>query len=355
MRKASIIISVDSEFPLVSNFFCALFSTHDRGAYEIVVVDDACADLKTVGYLHELQDKKQIDRLITLKDKVGFGRANNEGIAQSTEDYLVLLNTDIILCGGEIDRLLEKMKQLGCQAIQPVLLYPQNGKIQSCGHIFGHLFNRHAFENNTPDIFKELRPIERQAITPAFCILERDAFVNAGGFDPFYYNSFEALDLTLKIHLNGGRCFVVPDITAYHIRMASRSAVAFNEEQQNPYFWAKYAALVENDYEVCISGQLTPEIRSTKFFACDFTHLDLLESIKNAGVSVVESVNLQRPGKIECFGALPHSFLRMVYPLLFVCTNISQLYGNRLWTELRNRTNDLAIDASGNVVFVHEL
>ena len=355
MKKASVIISVDSEFPLISNFFCNLFSTHDRDAYEIIVVNDDCTDVKTIDYLHELEGKKQIDCLINLKDKVGFGRANNVGIAQSTTDYLVLLNTDIILRGGEIDRLLEKMIQLKCQAIQPVLLYPQNGRIQSCGHIFGHLFNRHAFENNTPEILKNMLPIERQAITPAFCILERRAFFDAGGFDAFYYNSFEALDLTFKIHQNGGLCLVVPDIAAYHIRMASRSAVYFNEEQQNPYFWTKYAHLVENDYESCLRGQLTPIIRSSNYFVCNFTHLDLLKSIKTAGVSIIESVNLQRPGKIELFSVLPYSFLQSVYPLLLVCTNISQLYGNQLWIELRNRREDLVIDASGNVVPLHRI
>lgn len=350
MKKASIIISVDSEYPLISNFFNALFATQDCRAYEIIVVNDNCLDLHTADYLRRLLGQQQIDRLITLEDKEGFGRANNAGIAQSGTDYLVLLNTDIILCGGEIDRLLDRMKQLRCQAIQPVLLYPQTGRIQSCGHIFGHLFNRHAFENNSPEILKDMQPIERQAITPAFCILERRAFLDAGGFDAFYYNSFEALDLTLKLSLNGGRCYVAPDIFAYHIRMASRAAIPFDEEQQNPYFWAKYADLVKNDYETCISEQLAPDILSKNFFACNFTHLDLLESIKNAGVSIVESANLQRPGKIELFSTLPYSFLQSVYPLLLICTNISQLYGNRLWLEQRGRADDLVIDASGNVL-----
>lgn len=355
MKEASIIISVDSEYSLINNFFTSLFTSHDCKKYETIVVNDNCTDINTIEYLRRLEREKKIDILITLTDKEGFGRANNAGIVKSTTNYLVLLNTDIILLDKEIDKLLDRMKQLHCQAIQPVLLYPQSGKIQSCGHIFGHLFNRHAYENNNPNILQDLKPLERQALTPAFCIIDRQAFWGAGGFDSFYYNSYEALDLTFKIHLNGGRCYVAPDIFAYHIRMASRAAIPFDEEQQNPYFWTKYATLIKNDYETCISEQLNIDLLSRKYFACIFTHLDLIESIKNVGLTIIESVNMQRPKKIELFGTLPTSFLQSIYPLLFICTNISQLYGNKLWINMRNRKDDLIIDASGNVALFQNL
>jgi len=355
MKKASIIVTVDTEYPLISNFFHLLFCTHDVSEYELIVVNDHCPHLETVEYLRRLSQEERIDQLIVLEDKQGFGRANNAGIMASTTEYLVLINTDILLRGHEIDRLLERMKELDCQAIQPLLLYPQNGRIQSCGHIFGHLFNRHALEYNSPEHVIIQRAIERQALTPAFCIIEKSAFMEVGCFDSFYYNSFEALDLTLLIHLKGGRCVVAPDIQAFHIRMASRNTTFFNEEQQNPYFWSKYASLVKDDYIDCVENQLSPDQRSRDYIACCLTHLDLLSEVKKAGLRISEAVNLQQGGPIELFCTLPYSFLHTVYPLLLLCEHMNQLKGNQLWIELRARDEDLVIDSSGNVIPLREL
>lgn len=355
MKKASIIVTVDTEYPLISNFFQMLFQTHDMSEYELIVVDDHCSNLKTVEYLRCLSQEERIDKLIVLEDKQGFGRANNTGVITSTTEYLVMINTDILLRNHEIDRLLERMKELGCQAIQPLLLYPQNGRIQSCGHIFGHLFNRHALEYNTPECVASQRLIERKALTLAFCIIEKSAFMEAGCFDNFYYNSFEGLDLTLSIHLKGGHCVVAPDIQAYHIRMASRSATFFNEEQQNPYFWSKYASLLKGDYIDCVASQMSPEQRSRDYLACCLTHLDLLSEVREAGLQISEAVNLQQQGNIELFGTLPYSFLHTIYPLLFLCEHMNQLSSNHLWRELRNRKEDLVIDSAGNVIPLYKL
>lgn len=355
MKQASIIVTVDTEYPLLNNFFQLLFQTHDMSKYELIVVNDHCTHHETLSYLGRLYSENRIDQFITLKDKEGFGRANNAGIASSTTNYLVLLNTDIILQGHEIDRLSERMRLLSCQAIQPLLLYPQTGRIQSCGHIFGHLFNRHALEYNDPKCLAGQCAIERQALTPAFCIIEKAAFMEAGCFDSFYYNSFEGLDLTLLLQLKGGRCMVAPDIQAYHIRMASRSATFFNEEQQNPYFWSKYAQLVKDDYKDCIESHLSEELKAKDYFACCLTHLNLLSEVQLAGLRVAETLNLQQAGAVELFGILPYSFLYTLYPLLFLCEHFTQLSNNRLWIDLRNRDDDLVIDSAGNVMPLHKL
>jgi len=355
MRKASIIIAVDSEFPLINNFFELLFTTHKCDNYEIIVIDDHCLDIQTVTLLQKLHLEGKVNKLLRLPQKAGFGRANNVGVSLSTTEYLVLLNTDIILRGKEIDMLLDRLIELKCDAIQPLLLYPQNGKIQSSGHIFGHLFNRHALENNLPDILNGKRAIDRQAITPAFCIIRKQAFLTAGQFDEFYYNSFEALDLTLSIHLNGGRCVVAPDIWAYHIRMASRSNVEYNEEQQNPYFWKKYGLLTANDYISLVNSQITDNMKAENYIVCSFSHLDLATELSEIGLKFAEVINLQQSGKIELFGILPYSFLHTPYPLLLLCNNINLIIGNALWISLRSNAKDLVIDSAGNVVYLQKV
>lgn len=66
MKKASIIVTVDTEYPLISNFFQLLFQSHDMSEYELIVVDDHCSHHETVEYLRHLSQKKQIDQFILL-------------------------------------------------------------------------------------------------------------------------------------------------------------------------------------------------------------------------------------------------------------------------------------------------
>lgn len=167
MKKASLIISIDNDYELASNFFNMLFLTKNIGNYEIIVVSDNCENIKTITLLREYDSKGQI-QLIELTERHGFGRANNIGAKYSTTLNLIFINTDIILIENELDELLQSKEKLDCKAAQPLLLYPQTGKIQSAGHIFGSFFNRHALENNDASVLNGIDSLERSALTIAF-------------------------------------------------------------------------------------------------------------------------------------------------------------------------------------------
>ena len=108
MKQASIIITVDTEYPLLNNFFQLLFQTHDMSKYELIVVDDHCSHHETLEYLHHLSSENRIDQLITLKDKTGFGRANNAGSCTAPRNIwycstrtLSCRDTRLIACWSE--------------------------------------------------------------------------------------------------------------------------------------------------------------------------------------------------------------------------------------------------------------
>lgn len=349
MKKASLIISIDNEYELASNFFNMLFQTKNIFDYEIIVVSDNCENIKTVMLLKEYSQNKQIN-LIELTERHGFGKANNIGVKYSTTSNLIFMNTDIILVGNELDELLQAKEHFKCKAVQPLLLYPQTQKIQSAGHIFGSYFNRHALENNTVSILDGHVAIERSALTIAFCLIEKDIFLEFGGFNEFYYNAYEGLELTARIHNAGLGCKLIPSIKAYHIRKATRKNIYFNEEQQTPFFWSNCSAFIKEDYSRFIAHYLSPKQLSNIYIAISFTHLDIIPLLEKAGLHINEALNIQLSGNIELFNVLPFAFLKSPSNYLFICENFTQITSNKLWFQLRNNSNDIIVDCNGNVI-----
>lgn len=84
MKKATLIVSIDNDYELASNFFNMLFLIKNISEYEIIVVSDNCENYKTIMLLQEYDRKGQI-RLIELTERHGFGRANNIGVKISTD------------------------------------------------------------------------------------------------------------------------------------------------------------------------------------------------------------------------------------------------------------------------------
>lgn len=349
MKKATLIVSIDNDYELASNFFNMLFLIKNISEYEIIVVSDNCENYKTIMLLQEYDRKGQI-KLIELTERHGFGRANNIGVKISTTQNLIFINTDVILVGNELDELLQAKEKFKCKAIQPLLLYPQTGKIQSAGHIFGTLFNRHALENNDPAILDGIEAVERSALTIAFCLIEKDIFMQYEGFNEFYYNAYEGLELTARIHYAGLGCKLIPSIKAYHIRQATRKNIYLNEEQQTPYFWTNCTLYIKEDYSDFIVQYLSPALFAKNYTAVSFTHLDLIPLLQKAGLHISETINIQLSGNIELFNVLPYTLLKSPSNYLFVCENFTQITSNKLWFQLRKNRNDIVVDSNGNVI-----
>lgn len=348
MKKASIIISVDNSFSIINNFFEMLFSHINRNDFEIIVVNDCCLNIKTISYLQDLAQKKLLDCLVMLDRKHGFGKANNIGVDKSTTDCLIFMNSDIIITDNILEQLVAIYYQKKYIAFQPLLLYPQTKHIQSAGHIFATYFNKHALENNSSEIFNVQTPINRQSLTLAFCVIDKQAFNNAGGFDEFYYNGYEGLELILKIN-QLGKCVLIPYLHAYHVRSVAVKNTTFDEEQKIPYFWCKCIDMIQNDF-VPFIRQYIPEDAYSKFYmGIQLTTLDLLTEVRNAGLHVEENLLLIQNGSIELFSILPFTYIKTPTPLLFLCDNFTQLKNNALWIQLRNNESDLIVDSNGNV------
>jgi len=69
--------------------------------YEVIVVDNASTD----GLVQQAQAAFPQHRYILNTDNRGFAGGNNQGLAQATGDYLLLLNPDVIVESGSLKAL----------------------------------------------------------------------------------------------------------------------------------------------------------------------------------------------------------------------------------------------------------
>jgi GT2 family glycosyltransferase len=72
------------------------------GSYEIIVVDNGSTD-GTRAYLE--REKRRGIRVVRHDRNLGYGAGNNAGIARSRGRYVVLLNNDVVVTPGWLDRL----------------------------------------------------------------------------------------------------------------------------------------------------------------------------------------------------------------------------------------------------------
>ena len=132
----SYIIAIDNKYELISNFLEQLLCNVKKND-EIILIDDGCNYFDTLEYLTYMAQNNTQIKLIHLKQKVGFGKANNVGISAASGETLIFINSDIFLEKYCIDRMLELLwsdDKIG--AVQPLLIYPQTNKVQSTGDVF---------------------------------------------------------------------------------------------------------------------------------------------------------------------------------------------------------------------------
>ena len=349
----SVIVTIDNHYELTRYFFEKLLQTTDFSKGELIIVTDGCNDKNTMNYLNDLHASKRFIRLIVLDKKQGVSKANNIGVNIASNEDLVFINTDVLLTDNSIQRLVNYINsdsQIG--VAQGRLVYPQNNTIQSTGHTFEHCYNAHVYKGKRFDDPLVEKIAERQALTSAFYAMKKEVFLRFGGFDEIYFNAYEGMELSLKIHKSGLKCMYYPHAVAYHITGGSRNSISFNNEYAGRLFWSKWGNYIEKDLMIYLNQQLTKEIISKTYFlikcsSFDFWN-DVLSELK-IKVSGEISIRNRFAKTINLYNELSFEFQNFKEPLLFICNDISDLKNNYNWCEVRDNNDDVIFDTHGNI------
>ncbi len=241
----SVIIPLHNRASLTRQCLNTVLAQHDEGIErEIVVVDDGSTDL-TARLLAAYADRI---RVVSHPTAQGFAAACNAGAAVATGEYLVFLNNDTLPRAGWLRALTTyAADHPEAAVIGAKLLYP-NDTVQHAGIVIGldryphHLYA--GFPADHPAINKSRR---FQAVTAACCLIRAEAFVAASGFDTAFVNSWEDVDLCLRLGQFGHEVHFCHDSVVYHLESASRDLLGTQETENRGRYEQRWRDRVRPD------------------------------------------------------------------------------------------------------------
>lgn len=194
--------------------------------FEIIVADNASTD-DSVAWL---QSNHPDVRVVQHPENWAFARGNNEAIAHTTGDLIVLLNNDVEVTPDWLQPLVDRMvREPALGAVQPKLLqYTDRSMFEYAGasggfvDAFGYPFTRgrvlfhleadRGQYDDARDVFWA---------SGAALMIRRTAWDAAGGLDEHFVMHMEEIDFCWRLWRAGWRVAVQPSSTVYHIGGAS--------------------------------------------------------------------------------------------------------------------------------------
>jgi len=193
---------------------------------DIVVVDNGSMD-GTRGFLSRFEDRLRVEYN---DSNIGFAAAQNQAIASSKGDWVLVLNPDVVLLPGIIERLVEAGRideKAGTLcgrllAIGRDLKPPQIPLIDTAGIYFTEAMRHFDRGWHEPDDgrFRKMEYVFGASAAAALYRREMIADISDGGnfFDPDFFAYREDADVAWRAQLLGWRCLYTPEAVGYHVR-----------------------------------------------------------------------------------------------------------------------------------------
>jgi len=207
---------------LLEAYLPMLEYSSEKYQFEILVIDNHSEDL-SVDFVKEWYPEIKVAEL---SKNYGFAEGYNKGLANVKSEYLVIINSDVLVTENWLDPLIEAMEQdknLGI--VQPVIRSLENkdsfeyagaagGFIDSLGYPFcrGRIFDHVEKDLGQYDEEKEIF-----WASGATMLCRTALFKNSGGFDGGFFAHQEEIDLCWRIRNAGYIIKCIPSSKVYHL------------------------------------------------------------------------------------------------------------------------------------------
>jgi len=222
--KVSVIVVTRNTREMTLNCLQQLEDSIGSDRHEVVVVDNASSD----GTAAAIAARYPQVTLVREPRNMGFARASNDGVRESSGELLLFLNSDTLTSAGTVEGLANALREepaLG--AVAPQLLYADGRPQETAGYAPSPIreFSSRARKRARARVETAVRQAENLAgvgfLSAAALMVRREAFAAIGGFDDSFFFYYEDVDLCTKLAARGWAIRLVPEVTVVHLRGGS--------------------------------------------------------------------------------------------------------------------------------------
>jgi len=220
-RTAIVILSWNGA-KLLQQFLPSVIRCSKNDLTDIVIADNGSTD----NSLQILQQNFPEVKILDLKQNYGFARGYNEALKLIDADYFVVLNSDVEVTDGWLNKPIQLMESdPTIAAVQPkILSYNQKTHFEYAGAAGGYI-DRFGYPFCRGRIFNEVEEDRGQYndsvdifwATGACMFVRSKYFHEVGGFDADFWAHMEEIDLCWRLKNRGYRIIYTSESTVYHV------------------------------------------------------------------------------------------------------------------------------------------
>ena len=206
MAKVTFIITTFNNKDIIDECLDSV-KNQNYADFNITVVDDCSTD----GTPEHIKKKYPNIKVIQKQIQTGPSSSRNIGITNTKSDYVVFMDSDVVLNKmwvGQLVRFMGNNKEVGIVAGK-LMFYDDKTKINSAG---GGLFRMGVGF----DIGRDYEQRDVLYVCSAAMMARKKVLDEVGGFDDSYFYGYEDTDLGWRVNLAGYRVVYYPQALAYH-------------------------------------------------------------------------------------------------------------------------------------------
>ena len=221
MKKVAIVILNWNGAAMMRRFLPSVIE-HSQDVADIVVADNASSD----DSLQLLRDEFPTVRTIVLDKNYGFAEGYNRALKQVDNEYYMLLNSDVEVTEGWLDKLVEFMDaHPEAAACQPKLRAEHTRDMFEYDGASGGYLDRYGYPFCRGRIFDTVEKDQGQYddiaevlwATGAALMIRRADYWDAGALDGRFFAHCEEIDLCWRLCSFGRKIYCVPQSVVYHV------------------------------------------------------------------------------------------------------------------------------------------
>ncbi|GHT10196.1 glycosyl transferase [Bacteroidia bacterium] len=222
MKKVAVVILNWNGQKLLEQFLPALLKYTPGETAEIIVADNGSTD-SSLSFLET--HYPEIGRIV-LDKNYGFAEGYNQALAQLSNEYVVLLNSDVEVSENWLTTAIDYLEiHPETAALQPkILAFNDKSAFEYAGaaggfmDMYGYPFCRgRIFTTIEKDNGQYDNPIEVLWASGACLFIRLKDYREAGGLDKYFFAHQEEIDLCWRLRARGKKIVCLPQSVVYHV------------------------------------------------------------------------------------------------------------------------------------------